>query len=64
MMRKIHVLAIVAVLGLWACEKKTAAEEIEEAVEAVGDEIEEAGEAVKDSAKEGAKKVEDAVEGK
>lgn len=62
-MKKFHVLAIVAVLGLWACEKKSTSEEIDEAVESVKDDTAEAGEAIKDSVKEGADNVEDAVEG-
>lgn len=63
-MRKIHMLAIVAVLGLSACEKKTTSEKIGDAADAVKDDVVEAGEAVKDSVKEGAEKVEDVVEGK
>lgn len=62
-MKKVHVLIFIAVLGLWACEKKTASEEVSEAVEAVGEEAGEAVEAVGDSVKEGAEKVEDTVKG-
>lgn len=64
MMKKIHVLAFIAVLGLSACEKKTTSEKIGDAVEAVKDDAAEAGSNVKDSVKEGAEKLEDAVEGK
>jgi predicted small secreted protein len=61
-MKKFYVLAILVALSMWACEKKSTSEEIDEAVEAVGDDVEEAGEAVKDTAEEGAEKVEEGAE--
>lgn len=62
-MKKVHVLLFIAVFGLWACEKKSASEEVGEAVEAVGDEAGDAVEGAGDTIKDGAEKAEDTVKG-
>ncbi len=62
-MKKLHVLIFIAVFGLWACEKKTASEEVGEAVEAVGEEAGEALEEAGDSIKDGAEKAKETVKG-